>query len=189
MTASGAESYIPKTEEFVRWPVIWTIIISKSFCPLSVSSHTRFVCVYLLYLPFLAADSVCLKVNSSIDLMMWIWGLKTERKKNPSGSSKNKGFFVKKSIGVWCELQKWYQRLHQSFQWKKKISPFHLQHLIMSSQIKLTQNISSYLRVAAVLFHKRVCTYMPCLYIFSLYYEYQVLHFLNDLAKPCILFH
>lgn len=52
-------------------------------------TYTFCMCVFALS-SFLAVDSVCLKVNSSIDLMVWIWGLKTESKKIPLGRAKTK---------------------------------------------------------------------------------------------------
>lgn len=187
MTASGEKNYIPKTEEYVRWPVIWTIII-RLLPFIGFITYTFCMCVFALS-SFLAVDSVCLKVNSSIDLMVWIWGLKTESKKIPLGRAKTK-------VSLWRSLSVFDVSFKNGIKDYIKVSSERRKFPHFICNISSWAHKSSWHRIFPLTFmwlryyFTNMCMHLHALPLhFSLYYEYQVLHFLNDLTKPCILFH
>lgn len=153
---------------------------SKLLPFISFITYTFCMCVFALS-SFLAVDSVCLKVNSSIDLMMWIWGLKTESKKIPLGRAKTK-------VSLWKNSSVFDVSFKNDIKDYIKVSSERRKFPHFICNISPWAHKSSWHRIFP-LTQTCLCTYMPCLYIFSLYYEYRVLHFLNDLTKPCILFH
>lgn len=117
-------------------------------------TYTFCMCVFALS-SFLAVDSVCLKVNSSIDLMVWIWGLKTESKKIPLGRAKTK-------VSLWRSSSVFDVSFKNGIKDYIKVSserrkfPHFICNISSWAHKSSWQNISSYLHVAALLFHKHV---------------------------------
>lgn len=155
---------------------------------ISFITYTFCMCVFALS-SFLAVDSVCLKVNSSIDLMVWIWGLKTESKKIPLGRAKTK-------VSLWRSSSVFDVSFKNGIKDYIKVSSERRKFPHFICNISSWAHKSSWHRTFPLTFmwlryyFTNMCMHLHALPLhFSLYYEYQVLHFLNDLTKPCILFH